>query len=487
MSELARRAVRGTLAVGVANTVSRAVGFAGALYLMEAVSQTSFGLVGFALAVLTVLSALSDWGFAHAATHRRERVDETFATYLVLRIGFFALLLGLVGLVALAAPGLLADRTEPAVLAALAGAVLLDAAAEAPATRLSRDLRFARLVGVDVTCTILATGVGVVLAALGFGVWALVANRAVHAVTRLGGLLLVSVEPVRLGFHATDARWLLRFGRPLWLGGLATAWVLQYDDLVVGSRLGATVLGYYDRAYSLALVPLSLVTGVLTRVSFPLYAHLQHDRERLSAAFRIASGTTLRLAGPAAAAMALALPDVFAMLGWTAKWGPAVPLFRWLLVYTLVRPMLDDAGGLLTAVGRPRVTGHTLVAQAAALVVLCPLLTWWRGAEGAAMSVGLVVLAGLVVWYAWFVPQVVDVAWLRLLGGPLVSLAAGSGAAVAATWLGEFQPGLAACAVKLGMLVAVYLTVLLLLDGRQTMADLRALKAHAIGDIETRG
>lgn len=487
MSELARKAVRSTLAVGVANTVSRIVAFAGALYLMEAVSETAFGLVGFALAVLTVLSGVGSLGLSHAATHRRERVDETFATFLVLRVAAFACLLGVLGVVALAAPGLFAGRTEPGILAALAGALLVDVAAEAPATRLSRDLRFGRLVAVDVTCTIVATGIGVVLAALGFGVWALVANRVTHALARLFGLMLVSAAPVRIGFHGADARWLLRFGRPLWLGGLATTWVLKYDDLIVGSFLGAAVLGYYDRAYSLALVPLSLVTGVLTRVSFPLYAHLQHDRARLSAVFRIASGTTVRLAGPVAVGMALALPDAFAVLGWTAKWGPAVPLFRWLLVYTLVRPLLDDAGGLLTAVGRPQATGHALVAQAAALVVLCPLLTWWRGAEGAAISVGLVVVAGLGAWYVWFVPRVVDVAWPRLLAWPLVSLAAGAGAAVAVASLGEFQPGLAAGVAKLGTLGAVYVAVLLVLDGRQTLTDLRALRAHAIGGSEARG
>ena len=487
MSDLARKAVRGTLAVGVSNVVTRVVGFATALYLMGNVSTAEFGLVDYAIALLAIASAVGNWGFSQAAIHRRERVSETFSTFLVLRLAAVAVVLGLVGAVAVSAPELLGKRTHLGALAVLAAAMVAEAGCEAPAARLSRDLRFGRLMAVDIVSAVFAAVVGVVMGALGFGLWALVAYRASHIVARAVGLGAASLESIPLRFHAADALWLLRFGFPLWLGGLATTWVLKYDDLVVGSLTGAETLGHYGRAYAFALVPLSLVTGVLTRVSFPLYARLQDDRLRLSEAFRIASGTTLRLAAPLALGIALALPDLLAVLGWSGRWGPMVSMFRWLLVYTLVRPMLDDAGGLLTAVGRPKITGRTLLAQAGALVVLCPLFTSWRGAEGAAMSVGLVVLVGLVVWYVGFLPRVVDVAWRRMLLWPLVSLAVASAAAIGVGATAWHEPGWAPGAAKLLTLALVYLGAMMLLDGPQVLADLRTLRRHALGNEEDRG
>jgi len=487
MTDLARKAVRGTMAVAVSNVVTRVVSFACALYLMWRVSPTAFGLVEYAVALLAIASSLGNWGFAQAAIHRPERVDETFSTFLLLRVGMTLAVLAMLGVVATIAPDLLASRTHLGALAVLGAALVVEAGCEAPAARLAREMAFGRLMVVDVLSTVLATGVGVAMAWLDFGLWALVANRASHTLVRAVALGAVSNTTWRLRFHRADAEWLLSFGAPLWLGGLATTWVLKYDDLVVGSLRGTHTLGQYGRAYAFALIPLSLVTGVLTRVSFPLYARLQDDRPRLSKAFRIASGATLRLAAPLAVGIAVALPDFLAVMGWRAKWGPMVPMFRWLLVYTLARPLLDDAGGLLTAVGRPRITGRTLLVQAAALVVLCPVLTWWSGAEGAAMSVGLVVAAGLAVWYVGFLPRFVDVAWRRMLLCPLVSLAVATGAALAVEPVTRLGVGLAGGALRLGALALAYAAAMVALDGRQALADLRTLRHHAFGSEDNRG
>jgi O-antigen/teichoic acid export membrane protein len=340
-------------------------------------------------------------------------------------------------------------------------------------------MRFGRLVGVDLASIVLATATGVTLAALGFGLWALVANHATYSVVRAAGLWLAGVERTRPKFHADDARWLLRFGLPLWLGGLATAWVLKYDDLVVGSLRDKQTLGYYGRAYALALLPLGLVSGVLTRVSFPLYARLQADRVRLSEAFRIASGTTLRLVAPLAVGMAVVIPDVLVVMGW-AQWEPMVPIFRWLLVYAMLRPLMDDAGSLFTAVGHPRLSGHTFLVLAAVLAGVCPLLTWRFGAEGAAASVGAVILGGLAVWYVRYLPRFVDIAYRRMVVWPVASAAAAGAAGLAvAAWSG-LEAGLGAGAAKLGGVAAAYVAAMLALDGRQSLADLRTLRRHAL-------
>jgi len=480
MADLAQQAVRSTLAVGAANLVGRLVSFAGTLYLMSRLEAVSFGVVEYAASLVAMTGSLSEWGLYRAAIHRKERVEETFSTYLVLRVAMVAGALGLLGVGALLLRTPLSTRTQLDVLAVLALALLVDATCEVRAAQLVRSLRFGRLTAVEVVSIVAATAAGIVLAALGFGVWALVANRAGHTVVRVVGLWLVSIERLRLGFRIEDARWLLGFGFPLWIGALATTWLLQYDNLMVGSLRSSEALGYYGRAYSLALVPVSLVGAVLARVSFPLYARLQGDRARLSEAFLLASGTTLRLAAPMAVGMAVVLPDLLAALGF-ARWQPTVPIFRCLLAYALARPLMDDAGGLLTAIGRPRVAVQMLVGQAVALLVICPPLTRVWGAEGAAASIGLVAVAGLAFWYTHSLPQFVEIAYRRMLLWPLVSV----GAAGAAGLLVEARAGLcigwAAGAAKLAIVAVTYLAVLFALDGRQTLADLQRGYRAALG------
>jgi PST family polysaccharide transporter len=484
--ELARTAVRGVLLVAASNGVMSLVAFAGGLYLMERVSPVHFGVVKYAVALLALFQALGNFGFSHGAIHRQERVEETFSAYLVLRLAMAAAMLVLLALVAVLGWGFLSTRTRVEPLVVLGGAVLLNAAADVWSTRLQRDLRFGRLAAVSTVSAVTATGIGVALAASGYGLWALILNRASHALLRVVGLWAARGARTRFRIEGADAAWLFRFGFPLWLGGLATTWVLQYDDLIVGSLLGPTPLGYYDRAYRLALLPLGLVTGVLTRVSMPLYARLQDERQRLSEAFRIVAGTMFRLVAPAAAGLALAIGDLIALMGWQ-QWEPVIPVLRWLLVYAMVRPMMDDAGGLLTAIGRPKITGHTLLAQAVALLVLCPVMTLAFGAEGAGVSVGVVVVAGLSVWYARFLPRFVEVRYGHILLWPLLAVGVGGAASLGfAAWAG-LSPGLAAGALKLAVLAAGYLAALFVLDGRQTVADIRTLCRHAFGRPRANG
>jgi len=474
VSETARSAVRGTLAFGAATLVSRVISFLGALYLMARLQPEDFGLVAYAVAVLSLCDATANWGFAQAAIHRRERVDETFSTFLCLRVlGLLAVLIFFAAGVAQFRMAIL-DKTDFRVLLVLAGVFLVSAASDPPAARLAREMLFGRLALVEGLAAVLATAAGVALAALGFGLWALVGNRLVEAVARLAGLLVFGARfPVPL-LHLADARWLLAFGFPLWLGSMATTWVLRYDDLVVGHLRGQTSLGHYDRAYRLALLPLGLVTAVLTRVSFPLYARLRDDRQRLSEAFRIVAGVTFRAAGLLALAMAVVLPDFLVVMGWQ-RWRPMVAVFRWLLPYAVLRPLMDDAGGLLTAVGRPRVTGHTLIGEALALLVLCPLMTWRWGAAGAAASVGLVVLGGLALWYLRFLPRHLDLPLWRVFGRPAVAIVFGAAAAVAVGQVPGLRPGWGAGAAKLAAAALASGASLLILEGREAVSDFRLL------------
>jgi len=419
---------------------------------------------------------VASWGFPQAAIHRKERVDETYSTFLVLRVGFVVGMLALFALSLVPLHGVLASRTRLEILPFLAAAVLLDAAGEAHTARLARAMRFGRLAAIQVATVCVGTGVGVVMALWGYGLWALVGGSMAGSLVRFLSLLVANVHPIPFRFHREDAAWLLRFGFPLWLGGLATTWILKYDDLMVGSLLGSDVLGQYGRAYGLALLPLGIITGVLTRVSFPLYARLQDDRARLSEAFRLASGTTLRLTLPMAVGMALALPDLLIIMHWT-HWEPMVPLFRWLLIYTIARPMMDDAGGLLTAVGRPGLTSRTLIAEAVALTLICPIVTVLFGAPGAAVSVGAVVVCGLAYWYASVLPRFVDIGYVRVLLWPLAASAAALGAGMTV----PLEPGWAGGAARLAAVAIAYGIVLFLLDGRQALTDFRMLGGYARG------
>ena len=74
-------------------------------------------------------------------------------------------------------------------------------------------------------------------------------------------------------------------------------------------------------------------------------------------------------------------------------------LLKFLVVYAVMRPFLDDAGALFIAIGHPRRTTLLTVAQALALIVAATPLTLQYGAVGTALGVGVAFSVGLIVTY----------------------------------------------------------------------------------------
>jgi len=136
--------------------------------------------------------------------------------------------------------------------------------------RLARNLRFSSLAATDVSAQALAQGVAVLAAAKGAGYWSLVLQALTVAISLL--LMRAFAAQWRPGRFRDFAgtRELAVSG-----GHLGTAQLLSYaasnsDTVFIGASLGATELGFYNRAFQLVNVPVASLLGPLTHVVVPL-------------------------------------------------------------------------------------------------------------------------------------------------------------------------------------------------------------------------
>jgi O-antigen/teichoic acid export membrane protein len=290
-----------------------------------------------------------------------------------------------------------------------------------------------------------------------------------------------AMSPVRFRVRLDRemARWFLRFGGYLWVSGIATYVVLEFDDFLVGTIAGALALGFYNRGYRFATLPTDVIGHVVSRVAFPLYAKLQGDRERLSRAARLILRALAVTSLPASVLLVLVAPQfVEVLLG--EAWRPMVPLLQLLVVYSTLRPLLDTTGELFVAVGSPRTPGLIQAAQAVLLAATCPFAVKFHGAAGAAVAVGAVMVVGIVLAYAK-VRRWIDVRYREVFGAPaLAALVAALATLFAARALDTGNPVLdlgSRCAVFIG----AFLLVLAPLAGRSFLEDLRTLQRHWTG------
>ncbi len=227
--------------------------------------------------------------------------------------------------------------------------------------------------------------IGVTLAILGAGVWALVA----------ASLAQVAIDSALLIFFARPAVWgrparapavdIVRFGTGFTLGRVFNYGAGQGDYFVIGRWMSAADLGFYSRAYQLIVMPAMLLGQVLDRVLFPLMSSMQHDRQRLTDIYRRGVALIVVIIAPLSALVIVLAPEIVRVsLG--SKWSAVVSPLRILAIGLVARTgyKLSDSLARSTGTVYKRAWRQAIFAT---LVVVGSLIGRAWGLEGVAVGV----------------------------------------------------------------------------------------------------
>ncbi|MEW5718219.1 MAG: polysaccharide biosynthesis C-terminal domain-containing protein, partial [Chloroflexota bacterium] len=193
---------------------------------------------------------------------------------------------------------------------------------------------------------------------------------------------------------------------------------------------------------------------------------LQNDPARLSKAFEMTLWLILTLATPIALAIFVAAPD-FLILLYGEKWLPSAILLRFLIAYSLLRPLLDDTGALFVAIGQPKRVTIVLTTQAALLILAATPLTLTLDAIGTSIGVGVAFVVGIALTYR-FVSQTIPIDLARVFAPAIIAAAGSSVFYLFLARLFDFNllPLLLRVIVKGGLAASIFFAMVLLLERR---------------------
>jgi len=357
--DLTRQTLGGLVWIGGGKVVYAGLRLLVLAIMARLLSPADFGIVGAALVVVGFSAIFSQLGLAPAIVQRpvleRRHLEAAFSASVLL-----GLLLGVLLWVSapFAARFFHIAGVEP-VLRVLAWIFPLDGLSAIAESQVQRELRFRWLATMEVLTFVLGYGVvGVVLALLGAGVWALV--TAQMAQTALYTIILVVTRPPALRLLPDRAALgeLMYYGGGFTASKIANYFALQVDNLVVGRWLGAAALGFYGRAYELMAGPPHLLGDAVDRVLFPAMASIQTDTRRLADAYRRGVALMGLIMLPASLVLFIVAPElILAMLGprWTAVVTPFQILALGMFLRTSYR--ISDVTARATAAVYHRV-GH---------------------------------------------------------------------------------------------------------------------------------
>jgi PST family polysaccharide transporter len=323
---LSSRTLSGLLWTGWGRLANAALQLVIVGILARLIAPSEFGVVSAALIIVGLSAILSHIGLGPALVQRRVLESRHLDTAFVVSVLLGGLLGAVLWTVAPFAASVVGIPAAAPVLRALAWTFPIQGFGLVSEALLRRDLEFRWLAKRDViTHAVGYGGVAVVLAIMGWGVWALVCGQL--AQTALRTVMLLVAHPPR---HRTWGEWrafrdLMYFGGGFTVAKIANYAALQGDKLVVGSALGSSALGLYDRAYQLMAAPAHGLGLVLDNVLFPAMARVQDDSARLSAAYRRGVTVIAVAVLPWSMVALVTAPEIVRVLlgpQWTGAVGP---------------------------------------------------------------------------------------------------------------------------------------------------------------------
>jgi PST family polysaccharide transporter len=324
------------------------------LVLARLLTPPEFGLVALAAVFVAFAQLIIDQGFGDALIQRptvtRGHIDTAF--WVAVATGT---LLALIGVVVAGPLSTLLDepRLTP-ILQVLSLLFIVSSLSSTQQALLRRELAFRSLATRGLLALAGGGAVGIVMALLDFGAWALVGQQIAAAVISV--ITLWTISPWRPGLEVSRKNFveLFNFGIKVVGSDVLTFLSRNTDNLLIGVFLGARFLGIYAVAYRILDTSQKVLVSVSRRLAFPALAKLQGDPQRMKRAYlkltRIAGSAIL----PGYVGLALVAPEMTVFL-FGFRWVEAGPVASILFLIGPVLSMQAFSTSLLTAAGHPAV------------------------------------------------------------------------------------------------------------------------------------
>jgi O-antigen/teichoic acid export membrane protein len=283
---LKNKTVKGVAWSAIDNVVQFGVTFVVGIILARLLSPDDYGLIGIIGIFTAVCTALINGGMGSALIRKKDATDDDYNTVFIVNN---CVSLVLYAVIFFCAP-LIADffyREELVALTRVASlGMIIGALAMVQQTRLTKCIDFKTQTKITLVASLVSGVIGIAMALMGFGVWALVAQHLSSQIIRTLLLWFFNKWIPKLRFSTDSFHELFGFGWKMMVSGvLDTIWKELYQ-VVVGKFYSPATLGQYTRAKQFSTLFSSNLTSVIQRVTYPVLSNIQDDKERMVSAYR---------------------------------------------------------------------------------------------------------------------------------------------------------------------------------------------------------
>ena len=308
-----------------------------------------------AIAMITVFIAISEVfiqsGFSSALIQQKDVDDLDFSSvfYAGLAISIVIYLI-----LFFASPLIAKFYNMPiitSVLRVLALVLIIGSINSVQISKISREMKFKKLFLSNLGAVLFSGSIGILLAYLNYGVWALVAQQIVFNLMSTIILTFTSGWKPKLMFSFKRLKKLFSFGWKMLCSGLLDTVYRNIYNLVIGKKFNSETLGLYNKGEQIPKLVTVNIDGAISSVMLPAYSKEQENKDKLKKMVKRTISTSSYLLFPLMFGLvATAEPVILVLL--TEKWGGAIPFLRLQALVYMLYPISTANLQAIKAVGR---------------------------------------------------------------------------------------------------------------------------------------
>lgn len=292
-----------------------------------------FGVIALAVSVVSLASAIAPAALGEALIQklniRRSHLDTVFWICISSALLIYGVLVALSPIIA----ARMGQQAVSYFLPVIGLKLLFDLSAVVPNALIARAMSFHLIAMRTIVATLISSVICISLLIAGYGIWALaISQLAVSVVSSIAAFLGAKWLP-GFAIRIQALHDLFQYG--LFASGNRFLQVMNLDQIIIGSVIGATPLGIFNFSRRLFQMLNDVIAGALTSVSHALLSSLQNDKEKVREAFLLATYGSSIISFPTFVGMAAivgdAIPLVFGM-----QWTEAVSPTRWFCLIGLM-------------------------------------------------------------------------------------------------------------------------------------------------------
>jgi len=215
----------------------------------------------------------------------------------------------------------------------------------------SRNMQFKRFFFSSLSGIILSGAVGITMAYMGFGVWALIVQQLINNFMITLILWFTVKWRPKLMFSLSRVKRLFAFGWKLLISSLLDTVYNNVYGLIIGKVYNSEMLGYYQRGDQFPNLIVTNINGSISSVMFPALSANQEDRNRVKNMVRRSIVTSTFLIFPMMIGLAVSADSIVKIL-LTDKWLPSVYFMQVMCISYALWPIHTANLQAINAMGR---------------------------------------------------------------------------------------------------------------------------------------